>query len=87
MIIIAGAGPGKTEKYLLHKATHCPRCNNTTQWVLQKTRHFITLFFLPVAPYKTDYLMYCPVCGHTEVLTKEEFEQKARFEAEPYKDR
>jgi hypothetical protein len=85
MIIIAGAGP-RTEKYLLKSPKHCFRCNNSTRWVLQKTKHFVTLFFLPVVPYKTDYLMYCPICGHTEVLTKEEFEQKNRFEAEPYND-
>jgi endogenous inhibitor of DNA gyrase (YacG/DUF329 family) len=81
MIIVAGAAP-RVEKHPLKTEKHCFHCNNTSRWVLQKTRHFITLFFLPVAPYKTDYLMYCPICGNTVKLSKEDYEQKVRFEAE-----
>lgn len=86
MIIIAGAGPGKTEKYLLKSDKQCLRCNNSTRWVLQKTKHFVTLFFLPVIPYKTDYLMYCPICGNTELLTADGYDKKIRYEAEPFKE-
>jgi len=43
-------------------------------------------FFLPVIPYKTDYLMYCPICGNTELLTADGYDKKIRYEAEPFKE-
>ncbi len=85
MIIIAGAGP-RSEKHLMKAEKHCFRCNNTGRWVLQKRRHFITLFFLPVVPYKTEYLMYCPICGNSVELSKEEYEQETRSDAEPFNE-
>lgn len=75
MIIIAGAGHTNSEKYLLNNDKHCLHCNNTSKWILQKTRYFITLFFLPVAPYKTTYELHCPICGNAFKLEKENYEQ------------
>ena len=86
MIIIAGAGHKKSEKYLLKADKHCFHCNNTSKWILQKTRHFITLFFLPIAPYKTKYLFYCPICGNSIELDKEDYEQKVRYESAPFNE-
>jgi len=86
MIIIAGAGSPKTKQYISKKTEHCYRCNNDRNWILQKTQFFITLFFLPVAPYKTTYNYFCPVCNNTLKLDKDTFEHKVRFEAEPLKD-
>ena len=80
MIIIAGTHP-KTEKYQSLQVKHCDRCHNDTQWILQKNQHFVSLFFLPVLPYKTEYLYYCPICGNTQHLDKETFEYKVRREA------
>jgi len=54
--------------------------------VLAKTSLYITLFFLPVAPYKTTYTYFCPVCNHSITLDKEKFEYKIRHEAEPFKE-
>ncbi len=84
MIFIAGAGPEKKEKFITLKTRHCYHCNNDTFWMLEKTRYFVTLFFLPVFPLKIEYLFYCPVCGNTQKLKKEEFERILRLEAEPY---
>ncbi len=75
MIFIAGAEP-KTEKYRLSKTEFCHRCHNQSHWILQKSRYFITLFFLPVIPFKTDYLYYCSICGNQIILNKEEFDLK-----------
>ncbi|MCB2208287.1 MAG: zinc ribbon domain-containing protein [Bacteroidetes bacterium] len=85
MIIIAGAGHRQNEKYLLNEDKHCFHCNNTSRWILQKTRHFITLFFLPVAPYKTTYTLYCPICGNSIKLDKENYDQKKRSGSQPFK--
>ena len=84
MIIIAGAGHPKTEKFITTRMLHCSHCNNTAYWILEKTKHHITLFFLPIAPYKTDYLFYCSICGNGGKLEKDEFERKVRIEAKPY---
>lgn len=86
MIFIAGAGPGKPEKHMTIKPRHCVHCNNDALWILEKTRYYVSLFFIPVIPVKTQYMFYCSVCGHAQKLEKEEFERIVRFEAEPYQD-
>lgn len=84
MIIIAGAGHPKSEKFVSMNTRHCSHCNNDSLWILEKIRYHITLFFLPVAPYKTDYLFYCSICGNTIKLSKSEFETKVNSDARPY---
>lgn len=86
MIIIAGAGSPKEKKYISKKTEHCYHCNNDRKWILRKTQLFITLFFLPVAPYKTTYSYSCPICANTIKLDKDTFEHKVRFEAESKND-
>jgi len=82
MIFIAGAHP-KITQYRCTKLKHCFRCNNDSYWILQKQQQFLSLFFLPVAPLKTRYSYSCPVCGNTEELDRETFEQKVAQEAVP----
>ncbi len=36
---------------------------------------------MPVVPYKTEYVYYCPVCGNAESLDRETFELKIKREA------
>jgi hypothetical protein len=85
MIIIAGAGQTKSEKYISKNTRHCYHCNNESFWIYEKTKHYVSLFFVPVAPYKTEYLVYCGICGSTEVLSKEDFAYKIKTEAREYK--
>ena len=82
MIFIAGTQP-KTEKYRAAETKYCFRCNNESRWIVQKTRYFITLFFLPVVPVKTKYTYYCPICGNTFELTGEEYYNLINQGAEP----
>ena len=84
MIIIAGAGHANREKYLIKEDKHCFHCNNSSKWILQKIKYFITLFFLPVVPYKTTFELFCPICGNSVKLEKETFNQMKRT-AEPFK--
>ena len=83
MIIIAGAGYNVKVTFLLKEKKHCFHCNNTSTWILQKARHFITLFFIPVAPYKTTYDLHCPICGNAVNLDKETF-NKMKINSVPY---
>ncbi len=85
MFIIAGAGHPKTEKHITVKPVHCYHCNNDVFWILEKTKYHITLFFIPVVPYKTEYLYSCSICGSSSKLSKEEFERRVQFETRPYK--
>lgn len=84
MIIIAGAGHPKSEKYITTGTDYCQRCNNNSYWVLEKTKYHITLFFIPTVPYKTEYQFYCSICGNALKLNKEEFERKVSFGTRPY---
>jgi hypothetical protein len=62
--------------------TGCFRCHNESRWILQKRRYFITLFFLPVVPVKTEYSYYCPICLNSETITGEKFEELLQSGAE-----
>ena len=41
---------------------HCPRCNNTEQWVVYKSKKRIKVMFIPVAKWAEHYAMKCPIC-------------------------
>jgi hypothetical protein len=47
---------GPTEKRV------CPRCTREDFWDLVEVRHFATLFFVPLIPYKREHFLRCPVC-------------------------
>lgn len=83
MIIIAGANQ-KNERFITLKTKPCGRCNNQSFWILEKAKHFVTLFFLPVVPYKTEYHFYCSICGNSQLLNKEEFEKEVNLNSRPY---
>jgi len=38
-------------------------------------RTWFTLFFIPIIPYKTKYVIGCPKCGSYIELTEEQFEK------------
>jgi len=83
MIFIAGSHP-KSERYLTIETAHCFHCNNTSRWIVRKNQQFLSLFFLPVVPLKTEYLYSCSICGNTKVIDRDTFELKKQ-NAEPLK--
>lgn len=40
----------------------CSNCHNDEYWILIRRTTWFTLFFIPVIPYKTEWLLLCPVC-------------------------
>jgi RNA polymerase subunit RPABC4/transcription elongation factor Spt4 len=42
----------------------CPNCSNRAEWSLLRIREWLTLFFVPVFPYKTRDVAQCPVCKY-----------------------
>lgn len=75
MIFIGGTYP-KTKQYRSKIKEHCFHCNNERYWILQKTRQYLSLFFLPIASFKTVYFYCCPICGQGRTLEHDEFEAK-----------
>ncbi len=75
MFIIFGVGNKKQEEKQSYKMEHCYHCNNTTHWLAAKASDHISLFFIPVIPYKTTYSYRCPICNTGRKITKEEFER------------
>lgn len=42
----------------------CSHCNNEDYWVLMRRTTWFTLFFVPIIPYNTEWLLLCPVCQY-----------------------
>ena len=54
---------------------YCDHCHNTEYWVLEKQKNWVSLFFIPVIPYKTKYLAYCPICRNGYEISGEMFDK------------
>lgn len=50
----------------------CPRCNNTSEWVIHQAKTYFSIFFIPLIPYRNEFLLSCPVCRETRAITAEE---------------
>jgi len=55
----------------------CPNCHNATYLRLIEVKKWFTLFFIPLFPYDSSYLLVCDVCSRGVELDDERFE-KAR---------
>lgn len=53
----------------------CPRCSNTSSWPVHREKTYFSLFFIPLIPYRTEYLLSCPVCRETREIAEEEAER------------
>lgn len=73
MFLIFGVGNKKGEEKQSLQMEHCYHCNNTTHWLAVKSSNHVSLFFIPVFPYKTTYTYRCPICNTGRKISKEEF--------------
>lgn len=53
----------------------CGRCGNPAAHTLRKRVTKFTLFFVPLFPFSSKYLMQCTFCGTEQQITKEQAEQ------------
>lgn len=58
------------------KENECPRCNNTSHWLLSVVTYYISFFFIPLIPTKVERFQHCPICNFKEDLAQSEFEEK-----------
>lgn len=72
-VIIFGFGDRKVELLgSMGGVMDCPRCNNSSEWPIHRERSYFSLFFIPLIPYKTRFLLSCPVCRETREISAEE---------------
>ncbi|MFZ5985883.1 MAG: zinc-ribbon domain-containing protein [Bacillota bacterium] len=74
-MIIFGWGYRTAKNFGPVRKIRCNNCNNEATWHLQKLTSWFTLFFIPVIPYQSNYLLVCPVCRCCLELKKPEFDQ------------
>lgn len=68
-----GWGKQMVKVFGLINAQVCGHCNNMGQRSIVKITTWFTLFFIPIIPYRTRYLLICPVCRDSIKISKEEF--------------
>ena len=81
MFIIWGMGHRTTKIAGIAAESLCGRCNNMTARRVIKLTSWFTLFFIPIIPYRRQYLLVCPICGQARPLTKAEFDSLTGAEA------
>jgi len=53
----------------------CNHCNNEEFWGLSRRTTWFTLFFIPIIPYKTEWLVTCPICKYGSELDSAQVEK------------
>jgi hypothetical protein len=72
MFFIFGFGKQTVREYGKTAARQCSRCEKMTTLVFIKVTTWITFFFIPVIPYRMQFLLVCPVCNASTEVPKEE---------------
>ncbi len=75
-------GWGKTTDKIVgeYPPSQCPN-QNCGAWIgrqLIKRRTWFTLFWIPLIPYKTEYILMCPNCKVGSLLDKAQFNELAQ---------
>jgi len=86
MFLIIGFGNQTSKEYGVMPEQLCGRCRNQTARPLTKVTSWFTLFFIPLIPYKSKYMLVCPICNDPRELDKFEFEELVKNIA-PREDR
>lgn len=84
MIFVIGSQP-VIKKFLSRENKYCFRCQNTTQWIIEKQQQYLSLFFIPTVSLNTKYHTFCPICHNSKALSKSEYEQSIK-QASPFNE-
>ena len=74
MLIIVGFGRRRKNDLGEISAIQCPRCHNEVSYHLTHTRTWLTLYFIPVLPYRSERRLECPICSHGMRVFRNEIE-------------
>jgi len=69
MIFIGGVSP--RVKPSGNAACSCPACHKDTTLFACKKETVFSLFFIPIIPFHTSYILTCPICASVMGLDKE----------------
>lgn len=73
-MILFGWGK-QTESIKARISTLCRNCQQQRNYLCVCRRTWFTLFFIPIIPYKTQYLIYCEGCHNGQEVSAEQFAQ------------
>lgn len=68
MILFFGIGDRTHTDHGPLSESDCPFCGKRTFRILSKVRYWITLFFIPTIPYKTEWTSRCKHCSGEIVI-------------------
>lgn len=74
MFFIFGFGHRTVKIFTTLPLTGCQRCHNNVEMGVVRVTLWFTLFFIPIIPYKKEYLVICPVCKDGTRISKSEFD-------------
>jgi hypothetical protein len=75
MFFVFGFGKQTVKEYGKTPEQHCPRCEKMAPLIFAKVTTWFTLFFIPIIPYKTRFLLICPICNAVKEVPKEEMDR------------
>jgi hypothetical protein len=75
MFIIFGWGRQTLKNYGQIYNVRCDCCNAIEQFYLYAKRTWVNLFFIPVIPYKTEYMIVCPACSNGILIDYAKFRE------------
>ncbi len=81
MFILFGWG-FRTNKHFGTRKERCNICGGD-EYSYYRIRTWFTLFFIPIIPYSTKYIMVCHRCGNSIELTSEQFFQELNEPLKP----
>ena len=75
MLIIFGTKTEQKNLGIKKEMTECARCGQPVFLNNIKQSNYFTLFWIPIFPYKEEYLEVCPTCGYTIKKAKEDIDK------------
>jgi hypothetical protein len=68
-MLFMGWSKTTTKRFGPTVAVNCPNCRNEMWMHLYRHRKWLTLFFIPLIPYRSEHFLLCSVCSHGVPLT------------------
>lgn len=86
-MFIFGFGKRKVRDYGAVAQMRCLRCSNQVSFHLVHARTWLTYFFIPIIPYRSQHTLRCLICGYGFALNKVEAQAAKQGELRIYHSR
>lgn len=71
-MIIFGTTIKEKSLFFLLGEIHCTNCGQEVHLELIQQKIWFTLFFIPIFPMRTQYMLRCPLCLSGQRITKQD---------------